>query len=60
MPWYPINAGKLLKPDAPDAQKLARIAAQHSATVAQLSLAWLLQRFAGDAADSGHIEGCAS
>ncbi len=44
MPWYPINAGKLLKPNAPEAHKLARIAAQHSATVAQLSLAWLLQR----------------
>ena len=44
MPWYPIAAGKLLKPDHPAAHKLARIAAQHSATVAQLSLAWLLQR----------------
>ena len=44
MPWYPINGGKLLKPDAPSAQTLAKIAAQHSATVAQLSLAWLLQR----------------
>ncbi len=44
MPWYPINGGKLLKPDAPEAQKLARIAARHSASVAQLSLAWLLQR----------------
>jgi aryl-alcohol dehydrogenase-like predicted oxidoreductase len=44
LPWYPINAGKLLKADQPAAQTLARIAARHSATVAQLSLAWLLQR----------------
>ena len=44
LPWYPINAGKLLKPDHPAAQKLAQIAARHSATVAQLSLAWLLHR----------------
>ena len=44
LPWYPINAGKLLKPDQPAAQALAKLAARHSATVAQLSLAWLLQR----------------
>ncbi|MGA3371770.1 MAG: aldo/keto reductase [Terracidiphilus sp.] len=44
LPWYPINAGKLLKADNPSAQALAAIAARHSATVAQLSLAWLLQR----------------
>jgi aryl-alcohol dehydrogenase-like predicted oxidoreductase len=44
LPWYPINAGKLLKPDQPAAQELAKLAARHSATVAQLSLAWLLQR----------------
>jgi aryl-alcohol dehydrogenase-like predicted oxidoreductase len=44
LPWYPINAGKLLNPDQPAAQALARIAARHSATVAQLALAWLLQR----------------
>jgi aryl-alcohol dehydrogenase-like predicted oxidoreductase len=44
LPWYPINAGKLLKPDYPSAQTLARIAAVHSATPAQLSLAWLLRR----------------
>jgi pyridoxine 4-dehydrogenase len=44
LPWYPINAGKLLKPDHPSALALAQIAARHSATVAQLSLAWLLQR----------------
>jgi aryl-alcohol dehydrogenase-like predicted oxidoreductase len=44
LPWYPINAGKLLKPESPAAQALAGIAARHSATVAQISLAWLLQR----------------
>ncbi|HUX28132.1 MAG TPA: aldo/keto reductase, partial [Terracidiphilus sp.] len=44
LPWYPIAAGKLLKPDHPSAQTLARIAARHNATPAQLSLAWLLQR----------------
>jgi len=44
LPWYPINAGKLLKADNPSAATLSKIAAKHSATVAQLSLAWLLQR----------------
>jgi aryl-alcohol dehydrogenase-like predicted oxidoreductase len=44
LPWYPINAGKLLKADNPSAQTLAKIAARHAASVAQLSLAWLLQR----------------
>jgi aryl-alcohol dehydrogenase-like predicted oxidoreductase len=44
LPWYPMAAGKLLRPDHPSAQALARIAAHHSATPAQLSLVWLLQR----------------
>jgi len=44
LPWYPMAAGKLLKPDHPSAQTLARIATRHSATAAQLSLAWLLHR----------------
>jgi aryl-alcohol dehydrogenase-like predicted oxidoreductase len=44
LPWYPINAGKLLQPGQPPAQSLAQLAARHSATAAQLSLAWLLQR----------------
>ena len=44
LPWYPNAGGKLLKPDHPSAQTLARIAARHSATPAQISLAWLLQR----------------
>jgi len=44
MPWYPMAGGKMLKPDHPSAQALARIAASHQATAGQLSLAWLLQR----------------
>jgi aryl-alcohol dehydrogenase-like predicted oxidoreductase len=44
LPWYPMAGGKMLKPDHPSAQALTRIAASHQATVAQLSLAWLLQR----------------
>src|SRR5208282_4140196 len=44
LPWYPMAGGKLLKPDLPSAQALAGIAARHQASVAQLSLAWLLQR----------------
>jgi aryl-alcohol dehydrogenase-like predicted oxidoreductase len=46
MPWYPMAGGKLLKADHPEARILAEIAARHSASVAQLSLAWLLQRSA--------------
>ena len=49
LPWYPIAGGKLLKPkpletDQPGAQSLAALAARHSVSVPQLSLAWLLQR----------------
>ncbi|HEU5457198.1 MAG TPA: aldo/keto reductase [Terracidiphilus sp.] len=44
LPWYPIAAGKLLKAEHPAAQTLARIAAKHGATAAQLLLAWLLAR----------------
>ena len=44
LPWYPINAGKVLKADQPFAQRLGQIAARCSATPAQLSLAWLLHR----------------
>ena len=44
LPWYPINAGKLLKAYNPSAQTLAKIAARREASVAQLSLGWLLQR----------------
>jgi pyridoxine 4-dehydrogenase len=44
LPWYPMAAGKLLKPDHPFAQSLAELAKRHSATPAQLSIAWLLHR----------------
>jgi pyridoxine 4-dehydrogenase len=44
LPWYPIAGGKLLKPETPAAHVLARIAEQHRASGAQLSLAWLLER----------------
>ena len=44
LPWYPYAGGKLLKPDHPAARALGRIAARHSATIPQLSLAWLLHR----------------
>jgi len=44
LPWYPMAAGKLLKPDHPFSQTLAQLAMQHNATHAQLSLAWLLHR----------------
>jgi aryl-alcohol dehydrogenase-like predicted oxidoreductase len=44
LPWYPYAGGKLLRADHPAAQALERIAERHQATVAQLSLAWLLQR----------------
>jgi aryl-alcohol dehydrogenase-like predicted oxidoreductase len=44
LPWYPMNAGKVLKLDQPFAQRLSQLAARYSATPAQLSLAWLLLR----------------
>jgi aryl-alcohol dehydrogenase-like predicted oxidoreductase len=44
LPWYPMAGGKQLKPDQPAAPSLAQIAARHHASVAQLSIAWLLQR----------------
>jgi pyridoxine 4-dehydrogenase len=44
LPWYPLAAGKLLRPDHPLAPTLAEIAARHGTTVAQLSIAWLLHR----------------
>lgn len=40
IPWYPVAAGKLAQPGG----KLDEMAKKHHATVAQLSLAWLLQR----------------
>jgi aryl-alcohol dehydrogenase-like predicted oxidoreductase len=44
LPWYPYAGGKMLKPDHPSANALGNIAAHHGATLAQLSLAWLLDR----------------
>jgi aryl-alcohol dehydrogenase-like predicted oxidoreductase len=44
LPWYPLAAGKLLRRDHPAADWMTQIAANHQATVAQLSIAWLLQR----------------
>jgi pyridoxine 4-dehydrogenase len=38
IPWFPVAAGKLAKPGG----QLDKIAKQHNATVAQISLAWLL------------------
>jgi len=40
IPWFPVAAGKLAEPDGP----LAGVAKRHGASVAQLSLAWLLHR----------------
>jgi aryl-alcohol dehydrogenase-like predicted oxidoreductase len=44
LPWYPMAGGKMLKAENPAARALARIAERRGASVAQLSLAWLLQR----------------
>jgi aryl-alcohol dehydrogenase-like predicted oxidoreductase len=44
MPWYPMAGGKMLKAEHPSAQTLARIVARHGASLAQLSIAWLLRR----------------
>ena len=40
IPWFPLAAGPLAAPDG----LLARLAAEHQATPAQLALAWLLKR----------------
>ena len=40
IPWFPVAAGKLAQPG----RKLDAVAKEHSATVSQLSLAWLLRR----------------
>jgi pyridoxine 4-dehydrogenase len=40
IPWFPLQTGKLAGNSGP----LARIARSHSATPAQIALAWLLQR----------------
>jgi aryl-alcohol dehydrogenase-like predicted oxidoreductase len=40
IPWFPVAAGKLARPGGP----LDEVAARHGASVAQLSIAWLLHR----------------
>ncbi|HVZ82266.1 MAG TPA: aldo/keto reductase [Terracidiphilus sp.] len=40
IPWFPVASGKLAQPGG----KLDTFAKQHGATVAQLSIAWLLHR----------------
>ena len=40
IPWFPVAAGKLTQPGG----KLDAIAKRHGATIAQLSIAWLLHR----------------
>jgi aryl-alcohol dehydrogenase-like predicted oxidoreductase len=42
IPWFPVAAGKLAVPGG----KLDEVAKRHGATVAQLSIAWLLHRSA--------------
>jgi hypothetical protein len=59
LPWYPINAGKLLKPDNPSAQALARIRRPPLGNGGPAFAGLALAALAGDAADSGHVEGCA-
>jgi aryl-alcohol dehydrogenase-like predicted oxidoreductase len=44
LPWYPIAGGKLMRAGQPGVESLAAVAARHGVPVAQLSLAWLLQR----------------
>lgn len=44
LPWYPMSAGKILKPDHPSAQGLAQIAKRLGASLPQILLAWLLHR----------------
>ena len=40
IPWFPVASGKLAQPGG----KLDELAKRHRATVAQISLAWLLHR----------------
>jgi len=44
LPWYPMAGGKMLKAENPAAHALGQIAEKHGASVAQLSLAWLLKK----------------
>jgi aryl-alcohol dehydrogenase-like predicted oxidoreductase len=40
IPWFPLAVGKMAEADGP----IAQIAQRHSATPAQIALAWMLQR----------------
>ncbi|HEX7631974.1 MAG TPA: aldo/keto reductase, partial [Lacunisphaera sp.] len=40
IPWFPLAAGDIARPDGP----LDKIAKAHQATLSQLALAWLLQK----------------
>jgi aryl-alcohol dehydrogenase-like predicted oxidoreductase len=40
IPWFPMAAGKLMRPQGP----LGEIASRHGVAVAQIALAWLLHR----------------
>jgi aryl-alcohol dehydrogenase-like predicted oxidoreductase len=44
LPWYPMAGGKQLKAGHLLGGSLAHVAGRHSATVAQISLAWLLHK----------------
>jgi pyridoxine 4-dehydrogenase len=44
LPWYPMAGGKMLKVENAPAAALKRIAGVHGVSVAQMSIAWLLQR----------------
>ena len=44
LPWYPMAAGKPMRDGGEGAPELGAIAERHGASVAQLMLAWLLQR----------------
>jgi aryl-alcohol dehydrogenase-like predicted oxidoreductase len=44
LPWYPMAGGKQLKGDNLASSPLGQLAAHRNASVAQISLAWLLQR----------------
>jgi pyridoxine 4-dehydrogenase len=46
LPWYPMAAGKPLKPDHPLSSALAQAATRHGVSAAQILLAWLLHRSA--------------
>ena len=46
LPWYPMAGGKQLKGENLSDSAIGRVAAKRNASVAQISIAWLLQRSA--------------